>query len=179
MPALPLLSVEKKVDRSRVIVGGEVRFDIIVTNIGEAPAYRLEMRDLFKNKEFMHKIDTLAPGRSSNLTYTVQLTERGEILTGMATVRYSLRQSPAADTYTAYSTQIQDGIPGAGEASRTPFVTVLSPAEYRRTQETDSSEWILLAFMLLFPLAFPLYISTKRNRELALLDNRKHVAKAS
>lgn len=177
----PLISVSKKLSEIEVGLGSSVEVEVTVLNMGEGPAYDVEVQDLLANGTMQNRhIHVLGPKESSTLRYTVLPTALGRYEVGVAHVTYNLELGNAntqakslsnmVGEEQAYFNQETDDVNFRGG------VAVLTPQQYARRHRSRYLEVASYIFLGAIPALFPyIFFRTKRAEEEVLLRRSKYI----
>ncbi|MBC7081682.1 MAG: DUF11 domain-containing protein, partial [Thermoplasmatales archaeon] len=77
--AYPLLEIEKSADKEEVLQGNEIKYEIIIRNIGDGDAINVTVKDILSNELLFIKAEPNATVNGSELTWKFDKIAAGEI----------------------------------------------------------------------------------------------------
>lgn len=176
----PLLAVSKKSIPSIVSLGSSSTIEVTILNMGEQPAYDVELVDrLINGTEVREFVSVLSGKESYTTSYTVLPTMLGNYPVGRGFAVYNIEQGNPHTRVVSTSNWIGEGTDfyrgdGKPEDSNRGNITVLTTKQYNEYH----SGWLLtiLCYMLMgvIPAFFPyVFFRMKRAEEDVLLKRAK------
>ncbi|KAG2381367.1 hypothetical protein C9374_006356 [Naegleria lovaniensis] len=166
------LLLHKSVSPAEAIINTNMTFTITLFNLGEEPAYDVEVKD----NEWPESSFDLIEGESKatfakigsnekvSFTYTIVPKSVGEISTQHATASYRL--TPEKDE--------KSGLKLFAKSNILPSIPVLTQADYDRKHDSHLATWATFFLLALIPTALPYAVYMNANNQiLELADQSK------
>lgn len=178
----PVLFVSKTTSSDDIILGNSVEVVVTVTNLGQSPAFDVEVTDQLEDGVKTLSIASLPYGASETLRYTVTPRALGNYPVAVARVTYNVEQGNAATTHTAFSNFIREGEAyyygeGVDDESFRGVISVLTRDRYERLHARYIKESTAYIFLGAIPTLFPYVLYRVKQSEVDALLRRTKVTK--
>ena len=165
------LLLHKSVSPSETVVNTNMTFTITLINLGEDPAYDVEVKDnewpesTFELVEGEAKatFEKIAMNEKVSYTYTIVPKSIGEISTQHATASYRL---------TAEKDE-KSGLKLFVKSNILPSIPVLTQADYDRRHDSHVGSWVTFFLLALIPTALPYAVYMYANNQIHELADQK------
>ncbi|KPI87022.1 hypothetical protein ABL78_3887 [Leptomonas seymouri] len=178
----PLLFVSKTTSSDDIILGSSVEVVVTVTNLGQSPAFDVEVMDQLEEGVKTLSIASLPYGASETLRYTVTPRALGNYPVAIAQVTYNVEQGNAATARTALSNFIREGEAyyygdGVDDESFRGVISVLTRERYERLRARYVKESTAYIFLGVIPALFPYVLYRVKQSEVDALLRRSKASK--
>lgn len=178
----PVLFVSKTTSSDDIILGSSVEVVVTVTNLGQSPAFDVEVTDQLEEGTKTLSIASLPYGASETLRYTVTPRTLGNYPVAVARATYNVEQGNAATSHTALSNFIREGEAyyygeGVDDESFRGVISVLTRDRYERLHARYFKESTAYIFLCAIPALFPYVLYRVKQSEVDALLRRTKNAK--
>jgi len=166
------LIVHKVATPSEAVINSNITFTITVINMGEEPAYDIEVKDnewpeaqFDVDGETKATFEKVGPNDRVVLKYSIVPKVIGEITTQFALASYRL--SPATDK------DEKTGLKLFAKSNVLPAIPILTQAEYDRRHDSHYDDWAIFFILSLIPVALPYVVYMYANNQIVELAEQK------
>ncbi|KAL9651842.1 hypothetical protein ABK040_000190 [Willaertia magna] len=168
------LLVHKSVSPNVAVVEGNITFTITLINVGDEPAYDLDVKDNewpegsfdVVEGDIKSTFEKLSPNERATLKYTIVSKSKGEISTQSAFVTYRLAPSSGDKDAT-------QGLKYSAKSNVLPPIPILTQADYDRRNDSHFGDWAIFLVLTLLPVGLPYVAYLYSNNQIQELAEQK------